>query len=192
MSITSLAVIFIGILSLFNLYLTLAVVKYLRRQDERLNSQTGPVKTVNSGLLEPGTQVPDFATVTVSGEARSLNDMTGAPSLIGFFSVHCPACIRQAPEFRSYASARGYAGAHLLAVIISPEHQGGADLREELAYAMPVVVEPPRSNVSAAFSVSTFPAIFVLDEHGRVQASDIAVRNIAAARVGRESVFHDR
>jgi peroxiredoxin len=191
-SMANLAVSVVGILSLFNLFLTLAVVRYLRHQDERLVPRTGPVKTVNSGLLQPGTQISGFATATVSGDARSLSDMTGAPSLIGFFSAHCPACLRQAPEFRSYASAHGYVGAHVLAVIISPDHESATQLREELVYAMPVVVEPPRSAVSSAFSVSTFPAFFVLDEHGRVQASDIAVRNIAAAHVGRESALDGR
>ncbi len=190
--ITGLAVSLIGILSLFNLYLTLAVVRYLRREDERINRRTAPVKTVNSGLLKPGTQVPEFETVTVAGDARSLSGMIGAPSLVGFFSVHCPSCLRQAPEFRSYAIAQGYAEAHLLAVIISPEHEGAADLREELVYAMPVVVEAPRGTVSSAFSVSSYPAIFALDEHGRVQDSDITVRNITAAPIGRESVLHDR
>src|ERR1700722_11842582 len=190
--ITGLAVGFIGVLSLFNLYLTLAVVKYLRREDERINRRTAPVKTVNSGLLKPGTQVPEFETVTVSGEARSLSSMTGAPSLIAFFSVHCPSCVRQAPEFREYAIAQGYAEAHVLAVIISPEHEGAAELRQELVYALPVVVEQPRGTVSSAFSVSSYPAIFALDEHGRVQDSDITVRNISVPPIGRESDLKDR
>jgi peroxiredoxin len=194
-SIAGLAITFIGILSLFNLYLTLAVVRYLRRQDERLNPRAGQVKTVNSNLLKPGTQIPEFATVTVSGDARSLSGMTGAPSLIGFFSAHCTSCLRQAPEFRSYARASGYASAHVLAVIVSPRHEDADQLREELAHDMPIVMEPPRGTVCSAFSISSYPAIFALDEHGTVQASDIAVRNIAAARAaraGREPVHGDR
>jgi peroxiredoxin len=184
-----LAIILVGILSLFNLFLTLTVVRYLRRVDEQTADRTRPVKTVNSNLLQPGTQIPEFATVTLAGDARTLSGMAGAQSLVGFFSAHCPSCVRQAPEFRSYANARGFT--NVLAVIISPDQESAADLREELAYAVPTVIEAPRGAVSSAFSVSTYPAIFVLDEGGRIQECDIAVRNIAA-RVGHVSVLGGR
>jgi peroxiredoxin len=165
-----------GVLSLLNLALTLAVIRRMRREAEQaaLVARRGPALRV-----PPGTRAPEFAATTLSGASIGLGDLTGARSVIGFFSPNCAPCHTQLPEFIELA--RGIPGgpAQVLAVLT-----GGADEVAEFAQALAgvasVVVEPRRGPVAQAFSAVAYPTFYALDERGVVTTGGAAVRMVAA------------
>jgi thiol-disulfide isomerase/thioredoxin len=182
MVMTNVAVVLIGVLGLVNFALTFAVIRQVRRYGEQLASR-GAGRRQPAWHIQAGSPVPEFTAATVSGGRVSLSDLTGARSVIAFFSVGCPPCRVQLPEFTRYARSFPGGAAQVLAVVF-----GGEGEREEtdgyvreLAGAATVVVEPPGGPTAQAFSVSGYPTLYVLDERGRVETSGMAVRRIAAA-----------
>jgi peroxiredoxin len=180
---TNLAVVFIGVLGLVNFALTFAVIRQVRRYGELLASR-GAGRGQPAWHLQAGSRVPEFTAATVSEGRVSLSDLTGASSMIAFFSVGCPPCRVQLPEFTRYARSFPGGATQVLAVVFSPEGEGDEkadDYVRELAGVATVVVEPMGGPTTQAFSVSGYPTIYVLDERGRVVTSGMAVRQVAAA-----------
>lgn len=168
---------FFAAVTVLNFILILGLLRQSRRQGE-LISVLSRARVPNHELLSPGTKVSDFAITTVAGEQRSLADFAGAPSLFGFFMVHCPPCEAKVPEFKAYVRHATAQGARALAVVTG-EADLVADYVRELAEAMPVVVEAPGGPVLKAFSVASYPAFFALDPSGRVWSSGPTIRALA-------------
>jgi hypothetical protein len=168
----SLGIVGAGLLG--NLALTFALLRRVRRHDTqlaRIPFNLGPTPG-----LRTGSKVPDLTIQTASGETRPLG---GSHNLIGFFSVGCPACEKQLPEFKRYA--RSIPGGASRAVAIISGNDGAADFARELEGVAAVVLEPPRGSVQQAMSVSVFPMFYLLDADGRVQVTGRAVQRVARA-----------
>jgi peroxiredoxin len=181
--VTNVAVVLIGVLSLVNFTLTFAVIRQVRRYGEQL-AMRGAGRGQPPWHMQAGSPVPEFTATTVSGGRVSLSDLTGARSMVAFFAVGCPPCRVQLPEFTRYARSFPGGPAQVLAVVVEPEgkrEETADDYIRALAGVATVVVEPHGGPTAQAFSVSGQPTIYVLDERGRVETSDMAVRRIAAA-----------
>jgi thiol-disulfide isomerase/thioredoxin len=178
---TNVAVLLIGVLSLVNFALTFAVIRQVRRYGEQFEGRgAGPRQP--PWHIQAGSPVPEFTATTISGGRVSLGDLTGARSMIAFFSVGCAPCRVQLPEFTRYARSFPGGAAQVLAVVFAREgkrEEDTGDYVRELAGAATVVVEPLGGPTGQAFSVSGYPTFYVLDERGRVETSGTAARQIA-------------
>ena len=166
---------------LINLALTFALVRRVRRHGEQL--ARFPFKIFDSEMMDglrAGSKVPDLKVRTVSGETRSLAGAGGTHSVIGFFSVGCPACEKQLPEFKEYARTIPGGASQVLAVI-SGNEAAAAGFARELEGVAEVVLEPHRGSAQQAMSVSTFPALYLLDAGGHVQIAGRSVQRVARA-----------
>lgn len=175
---------------LINLALTFALVRRVRRHGEQL--ARFPFKVFDSEMMDglrAGSKVPDLKVRTISGETRSLagtggtsatGGTGGTRSVIGFFSVGCPACEKQLPEFKEYARTIPGGASQVLAVI-SGNEAAAAGFARELEGVAEVVLEPHRGSAQQAMSVSTFPAFYLLDAGGHVQIAGRSVRRVARA-----------
>lgn len=173
----SVAVVAIGVLCLLNLAVTLALVRRVRRQGGQ-SADRSFTDGRRPWHLPTGSRAPEFTATTVSGETRSLSDLTGAKSVIAFLSVHCPPCVSQLPALKRYAESVPGGVGQVLAIICGPE--GGADqFVRELNGVASVVVEPTQGPTARAFSASTFPTFYRLDEDGRIETSGVTVGGIA-------------
>lgn len=168
------AVVGIGLLSLVNFALMLAVIRWLRRLHEQ--APRGMVAR-SAARLPAGAMAPEFAVTTVRGESRSLASMRGARSLIGFLSPHCTPCLLQVPEFADLAERIG-GHANALAVLIGDEEEV-AELRQALDPVAAVAVEARRGPVATAFSATGFPTFYLLDKDAVIVASGAAVQVVA-------------
>jgi peroxiredoxin len=176
-TLTNVAVAVIGVLSLLNLALTFALMKYVRRHGARPAGRAPAVGRPLTGLPTGG-PAPEFTGTAVSGEAVSLGDLTGARSVVAFLGANCPPCRIQLPEFRDYARSVPGGAAQVLAVVMGPENLA-AEYAEELSGTATVVLEPPGGGpVVQAFSVSAYPTFYVLDEQGRVESAGAAIRHL--------------
>jgi peroxiredoxin len=167
----------LGVLCLVNLTLLLAVVRKFRLLSERVDRL--PVMAP-AALLPVGGKAPDFTAVTTRGESRSLADLAGSHSAVGFFSPDCPPCHIQLPEFIEFARSLPGGPGHAIAVVV-----GGADAAAEFAAqldeASAVVVAPRQAPLTAAFSVRGFPAFYLIGPDGLIKARGMAVQELATA-----------
>jgi peroxiredoxin len=179
MSYLAVAVVILGVLCLVNLALTFALV----RRVSGLSAQPGGPAGFRPAwpALPPGSQVPGFTVTTVSGATRSLDDLAGSRSLLGFFSLGCPPCQDAVPEFIDFARTIPGGTSQVLAIVCGPKGTAAEGLARELHGAASVVVEPRRGPVATAFQVSGYPRFFVLDESGRIEASGPAMRLLLSA-----------
>jgi peroxiredoxin len=174
MSFLDAAVALIGVLCLANLALVLTVIRRVGRHGEHAAALPRPHMRLPSG-----TKAPAFTAMTVAGESRSLADLTGTRSLMGFFSPHCGPCRTQLPEFAELARTIPGGAAQVLAVV-NAEEKEAAEFAAGLDGAASVVVESPSGPVATAFSVDSYPTFYLIGEDGRIQASAPAVRMLGA------------
>jgi peroxiredoxin len=172
------AVVIFGVLSLVNLWLTFALIRQAARQSARVARVTHQRA---SARLDAGGKAPEFTATTVRDETKTLADLTGARSLLGFFSAPCPPCKAAVPEFTQYAGSIPGGASQVLAVISGDAGKATAGLVRELADSASVIVEPVRGPVASAFSVFGYPTFYLLDENGQIEASAATIRHLPSA-----------
>jgi peroxiredoxin len=166
----------VSALCLVNLALLFAVIRKVRLLGERVDKI--PVMAP-AALLPVGSQAPEFTAVTTSGESRSLADLTGSRSVVGFFSPNCQPCRAQVPQFIEFVRALPGSPGHALAVVVG-EGDAAARFAAELDGAAAVVISPRQGPLTAAFSVRGFPAFYLVDPDGRIEARGMAVQALAS------------
>jgi peroxiredoxin len=166
----------VGVLCLVNLVLTFAVMRQVRRHGEKLAA--GPMFRGEMVTLPVGTKVPEFSTATISGDRRTLADLAGSRSLVGFFSPSCPPCHAQLPEFSKLAGTIPGGAGQVLAVIAG-EEKDAAKFGAELGEVASVVIEPGHGPVATAFSTYGRPSFYLVGADGRVEASGPTVGRLA-------------
>jgi thiol-disulfide isomerase/thioredoxin len=167
----------LGLLCLGNLALLMAVIRKVRLLGERVDKF--PVRGP-AALLPVGSKAPGFTAVTTSGETRSLADLAGSRSVVGFFSPNCPPCHVQLPEFIEFARTMPAGGGQALAVIVGGE-EAAAGLAAELDGTAAVVITPLQGPLTIAFSVRGFPAFYLIGPDGRIEARGMAVKTLGSA-----------
>lgn len=166
----------LGLLCLGNLALLLAVIRKVRLLSERVDK--APAMGA-AALLPVGSKAPGFTAVTTSGESRSLADLAGSRSVVGFISPHCPPCHVQLPEFIELAKTLPAGAGQALAVIVGAE-EAAAGYAAELDGAATVVITPRQGPLTAAFSVRAFPAFYLIGPDGQIEARGITVKALGS------------
>jgi hypothetical protein len=175
------AVAFVGVLSVLNLALCLAIIRRLREHTALLSrADIGG----SSQLLAVGTEVPAFTTRTVDGGEVGTEDLV-AGAAIGFFSPSCGPCKERLPEFVEWA--RGVADPRRVFAVIAPgpaEQPVGAGMETEMAVSelavsematavrevSTVIVERSDGPVTAAFNVTGYPTFYLLGEDRKIRS----------------------
>jgi thiol-disulfide isomerase/thioredoxin len=149
--------------TLLNLLLTFGVIRKLRVHDALL---TAPgAHSGSDATLPVGSTVATVAAATVGGRTVSSVHRDGT-QLVGFFSPGCGACEERIPEFVRYHERSGIAA---LAVVVAD----AADSEPYVARLpghVDVVVEPQDGPFGAAFGVTSYPALCLVDQSGVILA----------------------
>lgn len=165
----------VGLLCLLNLLLTFGVIRRLRQHTEHLNRLAPADSPPGIGV---GDAVGDFETTTTTGEPLSRAALTGQ-TLVGFFSPGCQPCATQLPHFIDRARELPGGRAQALAVVVAGT-EGGQDYVERLAPVARVVTEGVDGALQAAFQVTGFPMLYLVDD-GTVRAAGVTVADLATA-----------
>jgi thiol-disulfide isomerase/thioredoxin len=178
-----------GVLCVLDLLLTFMVIRWARRQFAQLANRGN---FFMPSPLPIGSKAPEFEVTTVAGVTRSLADLTGARSAVGFLSVNCGPCRAQLAEFKEYARTVPGGARQVLAVVAGDAERDKDAIAEfigELDGIASVVVEPVREGAAGkAFSVNRWPTFLVLDEDGKIEAGGPAVRMLSASGRQRQPV----
>jgi len=158
----------VGTICVLNLILLLGVIRRLREHSE-LISKGSAGHTEGDAILRSGETVSEFSAVGIDGDTISLEKIDDL-TLVGFFSPTCPPCKEQIPHFRSYAERLPFGRAMAVAVI-GGEGEEAMTMAESLNDVARVIVEPLAGPVSAAFRVSSVPAVALVEPSGKVLQS---------------------
>jgi hypothetical protein len=156
------AVVLVGLLCVFDLFLTFAVLRRLRENTAELDrlSVQPQIQMYDPKVLE-GTTVPELA--DGSGER-----------LVAFFEATCDACHEHAPQFA--ASARGYDSA--MAVV-----SGRGPQAEELLALVGPDVPVTRADEAKALvkrvGLTAFPTFVLVDADGTITRAGTDVSELA-------------
>jgi hypothetical protein len=166
------AVVALGALSLFQLTLTLGVIRKLRVQDAQLAKLNG--QDPESATVAIGRRIGDFTATAHDGSLIVGRD-SGVMRATAFFTPDCKACSQQLPQFVEFAAA--FPGDVVAVVVADDEAQGWA-YNEKLVDVARTVIEPTGGVVATAFAVTSFPAMAVTDGDGVVMVNGYAVQDL--------------
>ena len=188
MTVLAVAVVMLGLLSLFHLLLTIGVIRRLRVHTDALGRLSGSYGGAERRAAPPavGRPVGDFAATTLDGEAVAI-DALPAGTLVGFFLPDCPACGRNVTEFCRYARQLHGGRERAVAVVAQDSPNDGpevARLVAQLSAAARVVVEPSGGPVASAFEVAVYPTFCLVGANHVVEASAFDVAGLRAASSG--------
>ncbi|MFE1166436.1 hypothetical protein [Nocardiopsis sp. NPDC058789] len=163
------AVVLIGVVSVLNLVLTLAVIRRLREtsQDVRSASASGPA-TLDE--LPAGTPIPSFRATTPEGKEVTSDEHLGQQTVYAFFDTSCTMCKSRLTPLVERARHNGLTPEQVVVVI------GDADGRADeyttlLDDGVTVIVEEPFGPVAQEFPLQGVPTFILADESGRVTRS---------------------
>lgn len=132
-------------------------------------------------LLPVGASVPEFSTLTTSGDECNQAALLSGTQLVAFFSTTCSSCRPAIPDFVRRAASLGSG----VAFVVSDGNRDAEHaLCEALASVQTVAVVGSDSHVLRAFETNGFP-LFVLFDDGVVTAAGHSMHEIP------ELVAHD-
>ena len=149
---------------LANLLLTLALIR-------RFNANT-----LKPQGLPAGAPAPDFKAETLNGETATLAAYTGLDHKVAllFISTHCAPCRELLTMLKGRGEATHHAGVELV-LVSGDEREDTEALIAELKLDYPLLIAPQASNTFFAdYKITMTPSYCLLDQQGKVQASDIA------------------
>lgn len=170
MAALTVALIVVGLLSLFNLLLMLGVIRRIREYGAQLAASAGqglhgppPVSD-----LVPGQSPAEFS-VRID-EGRELSGPAGL-RVVAFFSPLCSVCPERVPPFIDYVSNHAIARDYVLAVIEHNEGLAAPAYVDKLAAVAQVCSGPDGDTVTQAFKMQGNPAFAVLNSDGVLVAA---------------------
>ncbi|SEG98043.1 hypothetical protein SAMN05444920_111167 [Nonomuraea solani] len=154
------AVVFVGLLCLFNLVLMLGVLRRLREHTAELGRLAG-----RSMLMpyDPGVLV-----------GRALPEAAAGARLVGFFDVGCSTCHERAPLFAEEAGKQP-----ALAVVTGDGAKVG-ELVAVVGGVASVLTGEEAAHLTHALGVEAFPTFLRADEDGHVVAADTELAELMA------------
>lgn len=150
--------ILVWIVVLFNLLLTLAIIRRLNLGSR----QTG---------LRPGQMAPDFTAQTLSGETVTLQDYAGHPTAFVFISTRCRHCEKLLPELGALGPQAMRAGVNLV-LVSDNQREEIQDYVSRNNIHLPVLIAPHSENpFFQNYQVKGTPSYCYIDQQGKVQSA---------------------
>jgi hypothetical protein len=168
------------LLTVFNLLLTLGVIRRLKNHTDQF-AEIGRLMPRVEPLIGQGQHPAPFTAVTIDGDQVSDADLR-AGGLVGFFSPTCGSCEEWVPRFVAAARVLPGGPRSALAVVVAESPAAGAEMAAQLSGVASVVIEADRGPVVEAFEAKGYPAMARLGDDGAVVANRPA--DVVAVPVG--------
>ncbi|MFQ5576854.1 MAG: redoxin domain-containing protein [Anaerolineae bacterium] len=114
----------------------------------------------------PGAIAPDFTLNTLGGEAVTLSQLRGKPTLINFWATWCPPCREELPVLQATFAARGDE-LNFLAVDVREDKGTVQPFAERLGLTFPILLDR-KGEVSTLYQVRGIPTTLFVDARGVV------------------------
>lgn len=153
------------IVVLFNLMLTLALIR-------RVNG-AGAKEGVELGGLPAGLTAPDFTAETARGEPASAGAFAGQATALVFIGPNCSHCLKTLPMIKELQPQAARAGIQFLLISDGTREETQAYI-ERHQIAAPVLVAPRGVNpLLGAYKVDGVPFYYMIDADRTIQAAGI-------------------
>ncbi|MGN9837110.1 TlpA family protein disulfide reductase [Nonomuraea sp. H19] len=159
------AVVFVGLLCLFNLVLTLGVLRRLREHTAELERLAG------------GSMLMPYDPHVLVG--RALPETAAGARLVGFFDVGCSTCHERAPQFADAA------GKQPALAVITGDGAKVADLVAVVGGVSSVITGEEAGLLTHTLGVEAFPTFLLADQEGRVVAAHTELAELTATATAR-------
>ncbi|CAL9339053.1 hypothetical protein SUDANB121_00240 [Nocardiopsis dassonvillei] len=182
MAILTAAVVLLTALALFNLLLTLALVRRLRNLE---GSPAGGAGAPPADLADipAGMEVPEFTGVSTAGETVTSSGLRGGMALYAFLDTGCGSCKDQLRPLVDFAREVGLPPERVIAFVGDP--RGDAETYTSVLEGhTTVVMQTIHHEAGQAFSLTGIPAFVFADATGTVVRSAVAVEDLRTALVG--------
>jgi AhpC/TSA family len=138
--------------------LVLVLARRLRTLTERVDL----FLPMSAGSLpDPGTPVPEFATVGADGTTVTHADLAGDDRLLAFLSTDCASCKDQVPALAALDPDRWR---RPVVVVVGEADQRRRDMVAALDGHALVVTEDGEGTVRQAFEIQEYPAVLLIRE----------------------------
>ena len=174
MAVLVVSVMVLCFLCLFDLVLTLGVLRRLREHEARLEKAPdyGSLDNLASSLM-PGSRPDPFTATTTDGGVVTLDDLVDG-TVVAFMSPHCKSCVANLPSFVEHVGVMPAGRRQVIAVVMGEEVEA-KPMAARLEPVAQVVVEHMNGPLAAAFKVTAMPVIFVLKGDGMVAATSYEI-----------------
>lgn len=184
MAILTAAVTVLTALTLFNLVLSMALVRRLRHVENA--GRRGPLPAVpDLEQLPAGRVIPEFTATSVTGAEVSSRELIGDRAVYAFFDTDCGICKKQLRPLVEFAEDAGLAPGQVIAFV--GHENPDADVHaytSVLENRATIVMQSLDDEVGRAFSPGGVPAVVLADADGTVVRSGVEVEDLATAFVG--------
>ena len=133
-------------------------------------------------LLKPGTQAPDFALQDIDGKTFKLSDFRGRKVVLVFWASWCPDCRAEVPALKAMQASANPEKVAFVSVsfdrtlealqkFVAENELPGVQLFDASG--------KKESAVGTAYGVKWIPALYLIDEKGKVEVSTVMIDKIA-------------
>ncbi|MEU6957835.1 MULTISPECIES: thioredoxin domain-containing protein [Streptomyces] len=158
------AVVVVGVLCVFDLFLTFAVLRRLRENTAELDRLAAP---------RPEFQPWDPKDVV----GQTLPELAGGPAerVVAFFDANCDVCHEHAPDFA--AEARAFDGA---AAVVSGKGPQADELLAAVGGEVPVTRVDAAMTLVNSIGLKAFPTYALVDADGTITGAATSARALAS------------
>lgn len=134
------------------------------------------------GMLQPGTQAPDFTLSAPDGTRHSLSELRGSYVVIDFWASWCPDCRKDIPEMKRL---HGDYGREIKFVSVSFDDNKDSWTRCIEANGMDwlqlsELKKWKSTEVSRLYNVKWIPSMYIIDRQGTIILSTVMIDKLAA------------
>ena len=175
------AVVLLTALSLFNLVLTLAVIRRLRTPEAAPGR--GAPRMPDLDEVPSGAPVPDFTARSAAGIPVSSADRLGDRAVYAFFDTACGVCEGQLRPLADFVVRAGLAPEQVI-VFIGDEKGEARRYASVVEDRTTVVVQAAGEDTGRVFGLRGVPAFVLADADGTVVRSGVEVGDLEPALAG--------
>lgn len=172
MPVIAAALTLVGALCLFDLVISVGIIKRLREHSELLSNNA---RLIGPPTISVGEVVEEFAVAAIDGKQISSASFIGE-TLVAFFSPTCQPCLEKLPRFLDYARTVPGGKDGVVSAVIG-DRSVSAAMIAELSEVATVVAEDRGGPFSTAFKASATPTLL------RVEPNDTGELVVTANRV---------
>jgi methylamine dehydrogenase accessory protein MauD len=152
------------IVVLFNLLLTIALVRRINKIPESLGQP--------AEMLNVGDTAPNFHLETTEGRTVTQADFTGRQNVMVFIGPNCGFCKEQMPTLNDLYYKAQKSGIDLIVISLANIEETTA-FANEYEFKAPIYAAPKEVNaIEKEYKVAGTPQYYLIDEQRKIQAAD--------------------
>ena len=146
------------------------------------NAAEDPDVKYAADLLKKGTSAPDFTLNDVEGRSVSLRDFLGKKVVLVFWASWCPDCRDEVPELKAMQAKADPDKVAFVSISFDRTEQAWKDYVLENGLGGVQLFDASgkkESAVGSAYHVKWIPALYLIDEKGRIQLGTVVASKVA-------------